>query len=477
MTTTKLLKPTALALALVLAGCAGTAGLPKLDLPAAPAATAPASIDAWWLGFNDPQLNKLIDEALAHNADVLTAAERVGQSQSNLREAELALLPDLGVQASATRTKPSPETAIPGQTATMTVYNAGVTASYEIDLWGKLWKAQDAARAQLAATRYARETTRSAVAAQTAKSYFALLALDADVDLLQKTLATRNEAVGLQQKRYQMGATGDYELKLSEGERASVTALLPKALAGRVQAEAALAVLLGRSPREIIEGGIVRGQSLDALAKVPDVPLTLTTDLLTRRPDVRQAAEQYNAADNQLAEARRRFFPDISLTGFFGGNSLTFGHVLKTGARTWTAGAAVVEPLIGLASIDAEVDIAKANRNQAEIAYAQAARSAYADAKTALANQSAARDTLLATQTRAATQTRVSELTALRYKAGYSSYLDQLNAERDRLSAEKDRIDALLDRLTAMVSLYQALGGGWEGSKEAPAADKQAKAD
>lgn len=467
--TVNLLRPTALALALVLAGCAGTAGLPKLDLPASATAPAPASIDAWWQGFNDPQLSKLIDEALAHNADVLSAAERIGQSQASLREAEVALLPDINLTASATRNKPSQETAVPGQTATMTTYRGGVSASYEIDLWGKLWKAQDAARAQLAASRYAHDTARSAVAAQTAKSYFALLALDADVDLLQKTLATRDEALTLQQKRYKVGAAGDYELKLAEGERAGVAAVLPKTVAARTQAEASLAVLLGRSPREVIEGGIVRGQSLDALAKVPDVPLSLGTDLLTRRPDVQQAAAQYNAADASLAEARRRFFPDISLTGFFGGNSLTFGHVLQSGARTWNAGAAVVQPLIGLASIDAEVDIAKSNRNQAEIAYAQAARAAYGDAKSALANQTAARDALIATQTRANAQDRVAQLTALRYKAGAASYLDQLNAERDRLSTEKDRIDALRDRLTAMVSLYQALGGGWDGSKEAAA--------
>jgi multidrug efflux system outer membrane protein len=476
MNNASLLQPAVLAVALALAGCASTSSLPKLDLPASASSTAPAALDAWWQGFNDPALTQLVDEALAHNVDVLTAAERVGQSQSTLREAQLALLPDVNLTTSATRRKPSGETAAAGQAGTRTTYDGGVSASYEIDLFGRLWKAQDAARQQLAASAYARETTRSAVAAQTARSYFALLALDSDVSLLEKTLATRDEALTLQQARVKVGAAGDYELKLAEAERASVAATLPKLAAARTLAEAALAVLLGRSPKDVIDGNVTRGKALDVLAQVPAVPLNLPTDLLTRRPDIQQAAAQYSAADASLGEARRRYFPSISLSGFLGGESLSFGKVLTAPARTWNAGAALVQPIIGLASIDAQVDIAKANRNVAELAYAQAARSAYADAKSALASETASRDTLNATQTRASAQERVSQLTALRYKAGAASYLDQLNAERDRLSSERDRIDALRDRLTALVSVYQALGGGWSGSIDSTAV-QQAKAN
>ena len=453
---------TAVLVAAALTGCGTMAEPPKQDLPAAQSSALSPQLDEWWHSFNDPTLTTLVDEALAHNADVLTAAERIGQSQATLSEADIALLPDVNLSTSATRRKPSQQTAAPGQTGTRTIYDGSVNASYEIDLWGRLWKARDAARAQLAATEYARDTTRSAVAAQTAKSYFALLGLDADVALLTQTLATRNEALELQKRRFAVGAIGEYELKIAEAEQASVAASLPTTIAARTKAEAALAVLLGRTPREVIDGTVNRGAGLETLARTPDIPVNLPADLLTRRPDVQQAASEFQQADASVSEAKRRFFPSISLTGLFGGEALSYSSLGKSSARTWNAGAVITQPLIGLATIYQEVEIAKSSRNQAEIAYAQAARSAYADAKSALATHDGAKEALAATMIRADSQNRVKQLTELRYKAGTASYVDLINAERDRLSAERDRVDALRDRLTALVGVYQALGGGWE---------------
>jgi len=462
MTNVKYLVPTALAATLALTGCAGVAQPPKQDLPTAQSETTSPLVDEWWRNFNDPTLTTLVEEALAHNANVLTAAQNVTQSESALREATVALLPQVGLNGAVERQKPSQQTSLPGQTATVTIYQANVAASYEVDLWGRLWKARDAAKAQLAATQYAREVSRSAVAAQTAKSYFALLGLDADVALLTQTLATRDDALSLQKKRYAVGASGEFELKQAEAERAAVAAQLPTTIAAQTQAEAALSVLLGRSPREVVEGQVQRGQGLEALANAPEIPLSLPADLLTRRPDVELAAAQFAQADASLSEARRRFFPDISLSGLFGGQSLTAGSLLKSSARTWTAGAAIAQPIVGLASIEAEVEAAKASRNQAEIAYAQAARSAYADAKSALAAHQSTTDALTATTLRAQDESRIRELVNTRYKAGTASYLDLINAERDRLAAERDHVDALRDRVTALVSVYQALGGGWQ---------------
>ncbi|WP_374349582.1 TolC family protein, partial [Chitinimonas sp.] len=312
-----MIRPAALTLALALAGCAANPPMAKLDLPASANASLPAGIDAWWRSLNDATLSQLIDEALAHNADVLLAAERIGQSQAVLDETRINLLPDANLSSSANRRKPSEETTAKGQSGASTSYKTGIGVSYEIDLWGRLSLARDAARAQLAASGYAREVSRSAVAAQTAKSYFSLLALDSEVSLLGKTLQTRDEALRVQQARFKAGASGEYELKLIEAERAAVAASLPKLMAARSQAETALAVLLGRSPREVVEGSIQRGSALDSLAATPDIPAALPTELLSRRPDVQQAAMQFNAADAELSEARRRYFPSISLSGFF----------------------------------------------------------------------------------------------------------------------------------------------------------------
>ncbi|MGQ5524352.1 efflux transporter outer membrane subunit [Chitinimonas sp. PSY-7] len=460
----KLMRPALLALLVAagLAGCASYTPPPKLDLPTPEGVTAPAELGQWWQSLNAPVLNGLIDEALRHNTDVLVAMESVGQSRATLRQAQVALLPDVNATLNATRRNPSDLTGQPGRTGASTSYTGGLSVSYEIDLWGRVWKAKDAALANLLASQYAREATRSAVAAQTARSYFTLLAADAEIALLTQTLNTRNEAVSLEQKRFKAGAIGEYELKLSEAEQASIAAALPQVLAAREKAEAALAVLLGRSPKEIIEGHIERGNGLTVLAEAPEIPAGLPADLLTRRPDVRRAEAQLAVADASLAETRRRYFPNLTLTGFLGGESPSLSDLFNAPARTWNIAGQLLQPIVGMANIDAQVEAAKASRNQAELAYAQAARSAYADVRSALAAHSAARDTLVATETRVKAQTKVKELADIRYKAGVSSYLDQLNAERDRLGAERDRVSALQGRLNALVDVYQSLGGGWQ---------------
>lgn len=458
------LHPTLIALAMVaaLAGCASNPPSPVLDLPNERGTVAtPAEYSRWWLSFNDSTLTALVDEALSHNASVLGAAQNVEQSKSTLSQAEIALLPDVNLSLRGSRQNPSDATAQPGYGNTSNNYRGGISMSYEIDLWGRIWKAKDAALANLLASQYARDAASSAVAAQTARSYFALLALDANAALLSQTLTTRDEALVLLQKRFAAGAASDYELKLAEVERASVAAALPAAIAAREKAEASLAVLLGRSPKDIIEGRISRGSGLETLAQSPEIPAGLPADLLTRRPDVRQAAAQLAVADASLSEARRRYFPSLSLTGFLGGENVTFGKLMDGAARTWNIGAAITQPLVGLAKINADVDAAKSQRVQAEIAYAESARAAYADVRSALASHRAARESLIATQARMDSQLRVKELTDKRYKAGVSSFLDTLNAERDRLGAARDRVSALENRLSAMVSVYQALGGGW----------------
>jgi outer membrane protein, multidrug efflux system len=449
-----------LALAVTLAGCASYRP-PKPILPTAAVQSADPALDTWWTSFGDQTLAALVDEALAHNADVLTAIQSVEKSKSSLRQARLTLIPDVSATGSVTRQRSSDFTAPPGQTGTRTTYQEGFSASYEIDLWGRAWNAKSAILAQLRASRYARETTRAAVAAQAARSYFALLALDARVDVLHQTQATRQTALELQQQRYRAGASGDYELQLAQSELASVAASVPTAVAAREQAEASLAALLGRSPREVFEGHVTRGTALETLVHAPEIPAGLPADLLIRRPDVRQAEATLAAAAANLRETRGRYFPRISLTGFFGGESLQFSQVADAAARSWTVAGAVTQPLVGLLNTRAQVRTAKATRAQAEIAYAQAARAAYADTRSALASHVAARDALIATAQRRDSVTRVKEITEQRYQGGAASYLDLLNAERDRLAAENDQVTALQNRLDAMVNVYQALGGGW----------------
>lgn len=451
---------TAALLALVSTGCVSSYRTPKLELPTAET-EAPLPLNAWWQSFGDPTLNSLVEEALAHNADVLTAMQSVEIAKSNLSQARWALLPDVNAQFTATRQNSSNYTALPGQTGTLNFYQGGFNASYEVDLWGRAWNTKSAIAARLLASRYARETTRSSVAAQTAKSYFTLLALDAQMSLLKQTQETRQQALSLQQVRQQAGVSGDYEVQLDQAELATIAARLPTVIAAREQAEGALALLLGRSPKEVAEGHANITTTLDGLANVAEIPVGLPADLLTRRPDVRQAEANLVAAHASLQEVKGRYFPSISLTGFFGGESFTLGTLLDTAARSWNIAGAVTQSITGLGTTRAQVRGAQAQREQAEIAYAQAARAAYADTRTTLASHRGALEALNATRQRRDNLVKLKSITELRYDRGAASYLDTLNIERDRLSAEDDYVQALQNRLDAMVNVYQALGGGW----------------
>lgn len=458
----KLLKASVLAVSFALAACANDPRVVvKVDLPQHEAPSAPQALDRWWESFGDATLSKLVNEALQHNADILVAAERIRQSQGALDEARAALVPSINAELDPSRSHTSAVSQQPGRPPVGNRFKGGISASWEVDLWGRLSSAREAARAKLLAADYAQQGMRSSIAAQTARSYFILLGLDSSEALYTQTLATRSEALNLQYKRFKAGSASEYELRLSEAEQAQIAAALPSLRASRERAEAALGVLLGRSPKDIIEGDIARGPGLGELVKAPEIPAGLHAELLTRRPDVRQAQAQLQATEFNVDAARAAYFPSLSLTGFFGGESLELGKMFDSANRSWSLAGAITQPLIGLAAIGARVDTARAARNEAVLNYERAARNAYGDAKSALATHRASRETLLAAQTRVEAQNRAKALIDLRYKQGVSSMLDVVDAERNRLAAESDRVNALRDRLTALVDVYQALGGGW----------------
>lgn len=463
----------ALALAGLLAGCATTPGdPPQLELPQGTLAAAPVELERWWTSFQDPALTALIDEALANNTEVLLAQQRLAQSRAELGLASSAFLPEVGLALSGARGSVSGDIQQPRQTQPTPVgnqYRGGLTLSYELDLFGRLRAAHSAADARLAASRYAREGTAASVAGQVAKAYFTLLQLDADHALATQALSTRDEALSLRRRLLAAGMARNEDIQLADAQFASTKASLVQVEAMRDRAEASLAVLLGRSPRQITEAAPAREQVLAKLAQTPEIPVGLHAELLQRRPDVRAAEAQLRAASANVDEARARYFPSLSLSGFYGGESLSLSDLLESSARTWNIGAAIAQPLVGLYRVGQQVDQAKAVREQLMLTYQQAARQAYADARTALASHRAAREQLLAADSTAKAVAAVSELTNLRLSQGAASRLDLLDVENDRLSVERNRAAALRDRVTALVDVYQALGGGWSEASLAKA--------
>jgi len=434
---------------------------PVVELPAASGATA-AEIDRWWLLFNDPQLTALIEQALAANLDLQSALARIDEARANVRLARAEFYPSLDASVSADRGKRSAATVLPqGPPYISNTFDFGLQAAYEVDLWGRVRSGVRASDASLLAVRLDLQALRLVLTAQVADTYFTLRSLDAELAVTQATLATREENVRLQTSRAKAGVVSEYDLAQAQAERASVAAAVPALQKSLAQTESALAALTGRSARDVFAPVIGRGVELEQAAMPPVVPAGLASDLLMRRPDVRRAEAQLASADARIAEARAQYFPRLTLTSSFGGESTELSDLLNAPARVWSLVGGLTQPIIGVNRISAEVDAANARRAQAATAYVQSVQTTLREVHDALVAQQTAQTALVAQQERRARLADALRLAELRYKNGYSSYLEVLDAQRGLLGAERDRISALRDRQTALVDLYKALGGGW----------------
>lgn len=459
----------ALATATLLAACATTDKTPPaIELPAMEAAAVP-NIDRWWLQFGDPRLTALIDETLAANLDLAIAVARIEEARAGLTIARSSLYPTIDGYGSADRSRRSDATAnrFPGPMISND-FGAGLRASYEVDLWGKIASGADAAASTLLATRYNAETVRTVLAAQVATTYFTLLALDAELTISRDTLATRIESVQLQKMRFEAGLIGEFDLRLAEGERASVAASIPPLQRAIAQTEAALAVLAGRNARAVFTPVIARGADLQSM-KSPEVPAGLPSDILARRPDVRQSEAQLAAASARITEARAQYFPALTLTGLYGSESAELSDLFSGPALVWSLAGSLVQPIFNAGRIAAQVDAATARRQQVEASYVQTVQAAFRDAHNALVAHRSARESYVLQEERREQFARALTLADARYRSGYVSFIDVLDTQRNLLEAERQRVLALRERQVALVDLYKALGGGWSPEQFAQA--------
>src|SRR5947208_2833571 len=454
----------AVALVVAVAGCTTTpTAPPQLDLPAG---TANPALEQWWGAFNDPMLTGLVDEALAKNLDLRAAIARIDTARSQVKLAQADLYPTINLGVDANRNRVTQVGSVPlfGLPPVNNDYRVGVNASYEVDLWGKFRTATRAAQDDLLASQYARETVRTVIGAEVAQTYFQLLAADAQLKLLDDTLKSRTETVGLQRDRYQGGVIGEYDLAQSEAERAAVVADIAGTRRAIAQYESALAVLLGRTPREVFEPKVSRDAEMIRLLDVPTVPEGLPSNLLARRPDIRTAEAQLAGANRRIDVARADYFPSLSLTGSYGSESAALRNLFTGPAAIWSIGAALAQPLLGLKAIEANVEAKTAQRDQTVISYQQTVQTAFKETHDALNANQTTREALAAQTERANRLKRAVELADLRYRSGYSPYLEVLDAQRQLLQAQTLQILAARDVRLAVVDLAKAMGGGWEYS-------------
>ncbi|QJU60336.1 efflux transporter outer membrane subunit [Sphingomonas sp. AP4-R1] len=454
----------ALVIACLLAGCAGPRPAPPQAAAVVPpggwrdTAASDRPIDAqWWTGYDDPALTAIVQRALDRNLDLAIAVSRVEEARAQFALARGAQLPALSASAAG---GPQRAPNAFGIDTNQTAGQAQLSVSFDTDLFGRLRSASAAARASLLATRAARDTVRLAIASSAASGYLTLVALDARLQVLRDTLAARDISLKLARRRADAGYSPRLDLAQAEADYHATEQLIPIALLAIRRQEDGLNLLLGDAPSPI-----ARGRPFVDLA-IPTPGPSLPAALLRRRPDIVSAEDQLVAADHQLDSARAAFMPTFQLSAAGGVAAST---LLPDPISIFSIGGSILAPLFQGGRLQAQADTAAARRDQAAFGYRRAALTAFREVEDAMADQQryqeqqtalAAQRTALAEQLRLATN---------RYRAGYSPYLEQLDAQRGLLSADLALVQARLDRLTASVRLYQALGGGWEASADTTA--------
>ncbi|WP_418647306.1 efflux transporter outer membrane subunit [Thauera butanivorans] len=449
---------------ILLAGCAITEPVvsPELELPAAwseaPALPASAQADissTWWQRFGSPQLDALVAEAMLSAPDLLIQAERVVQAELALRQAGASLLPSLSLSGGSGVQNAE------GKESQST--NAGLSARYEIDLWGRLAATRDASHASLAATRFDRDAARLSMAANVATLWFQTLALDERIDIARQNLAIAERVLKVVQARYDNGAASALELSQ---QRSTVLnqrkAIEPLEVTAR-QTRSALAILLGRSP----QAGFIQGERLAQL-QVPEVAAGLPSELLLRRPDLASSEARLAAAAANLAAARAALLPSISLSA---GASAASAELLSLSGHNsvLSLSGSLLQTIFDGGRLAADVDIQRSRQRELVETHRQTVLAALKEVEDALANavrdanqESAQREILAEAQ-------RSLRLAELRYREGADGLLTVLDAQRALFSAQDQLAQLRLTRLTDAVNLYRVLGGGWN-MPETPAA-------
>ncbi|HEX6733617.1 MAG TPA: efflux transporter outer membrane subunit [Azonexus sp.] len=453
------------ALALALAGCAvgpdylrPAAGLPGAYSEAAPTAASAVIDNRWWTLFADPTLDDLVDQALRNNADLRTAVARVEQASAVAREAGAAYFPEINVEASGSNRKLSTKTATWNSNSPdiQRSRGAALTASYEIDLWGSVRRSNEAALANLLASRYSRDAIRLSIAGLVSSNYLALRAADAQLAISEESLKSREESLQLAKTRVDAGLVSPLDLYEATGAVASLQAQLADLRRQRALLEHQLALLTANPALKIAAG------DLRQLPLPPVPPAGLPANLIDGRPDVREAEQRLIAANANIGVAKAGYYPRLTLTGSLGSESKALNDLFGAGADTWAIGLGLLMPLLDFGRTTARVDQAKALNEQSLIAWQNTLQVAYKEVRDALvtlrenAAAEAARNTLVESTGQALA------IANRRYAAGYSGYLEVLIAQRSNNEALLELIATRRARLVAAVDLFKALGGGWQ---------------
>ncbi|MDG0817815.1 efflux transporter outer membrane subunit [Bdellovibrio svalbardensis] len=417
----------------------------------------------WWKLFNDPQLDEMVKQAFAHNLDLELALARVDEARASLGIAKADFFPslDLGGRGGKFKISENAGFATPTGSKTFTDYTLGLNLSYELDLWGKIRRSNEAARAQLFQADFNRANVQLTVVSQVVTTYFLLRSLDLQLTIAQETLASRKGSYELEAKRFKGGMTSELTAKQSEAEMHSAAATVAQLENSVSRAESALSILLGRDGRGIFESPVLRGKSMRDFIVPPKLPMVLPSQLLERRPDIASAEQQLIAANARIGLAKSFYFPSFSLVGGIGGESTEFNNLFKGPSQTWSYGLNLAMPIFNAGKTGFLVDAATARQKEALVQYQKAIQVAFTEVRDALKSYDSGRAVFEAQKAQVNAVERNLYLANLRYKNGQSPYLDVLDAERQLFQVQLGLVQSQQARLVSVVDLYKALGGGW----------------
>lgn len=420
----------------------------------------------WWDLFLDPHLQSLIRSALVENKDLRLAASRVREARSQYSIARTDLLPQINGNTSLQRNQTSGAVARQfgigvgsgsnREGPTTSQWKATLDLSFEIDLWGKFRRATEAAQAELLGKEWAQRTVALTLVSDIAQAYFDLQELDLELNIAKLTLKTRQDSLEIIRLRKLMGRSSTLDIRRADQEVARAQAVIPDLERQIGQKENQLSILVGHNPMTIVRGSSLSDQTLP-----PEVPAGLPSALLERRPDILEAEHQLVAANAKIGVAKAAFFPQISLTGNFGAQSLEFSDLFIGSSRIWSLGPAITVPIFNAGRNRANLEVSKAQQEQALITYEQTIQQAFREVEDALILHQKTREIRSAEERLVEVSREARHLAQLEYLNGQATYLDVLVAQRELFNAEIALVQTQRDQLIAVVQVYKAIGGGW----------------
>ncbi len=414
----------------------------------------------WWELFNDPVLVSLVNTALEQNKDLLIAISRIEEARQILTFTEADLYPRLDLQGGANRGNfnggvISSDPDEPSNTAFISP-----VVNWEIDFWGKFRRANEASRAQLLASEYAKKTVQISLISEVVGSYFLLLDFKERLRVSEQTLESRDESLKIMQKRFDRGVIPEIDLNQAQVQREIAAAAIPVNKRLIANTENAISVLLGTFPKEIKTDLNLYQQTIP-----PDIPVGLPSSLLERRPDILEALYLIQAQNALIGIAVAERFPSISISGAAGAATNDVAQITIDGFA-WNIAAGLTGPIFNFGQDKARVEIEESRTEQALYSYQNVVLNAFREVSDSLVDIQTYREQIIALKSQTKAAENANRLSKLRYDQGFSSYLEVLDSERTQFSAQLDLSQATQEYYNAYVRLYKSLGGGWTSSEE-----------